>query len=157
MDNCGPHGNEIEDPRGQVEIVFLPPNCTFVYQPMDAGIIAWVKKKYCYKLLKIMVDVFDRQDELAGLASAMPHGTAGVMEGTKAHLYDAMKILDEVWKNLDEELITCCWARTLLAPSQMAAFNNTHGKYVVGHLHPARRLMKSLLVFQIWMYLEFIQ
>jgi hypothetical protein len=41
----------LKDPQGQVKVVFLPPNVTSVYQPMDAGVIAMVKKKYRYRLL----------------------------------------------------------------------------------------------------------
>lgn len=52
LDNCGPHGTELEDPQGQVKVVFLPPNVTSVYQPMDAGVIAMVKKNYRYRLLR---------------------------------------------------------------------------------------------------------
>ena len=34
MDNCGPHGTDLVDPHDQVKVVFLPPNCTSVFQPM---------------------------------------------------------------------------------------------------------------------------
>ncbi len=46
MDNCGPHGTDLVDPHDQVKVVFLPPNCTSVFQPMDCGVIAMVKKNY---------------------------------------------------------------------------------------------------------------
>jgi hypothetical protein len=51
LDNSGPHGTELKDPQGQVKVIFLPPNVTSVYQPMDAGVIAMVKKNYRYPLL----------------------------------------------------------------------------------------------------------
>jgi hypothetical protein len=53
LDNCGPHGTELKDPQGQEKVVFLPlsSNVTSVYQPMDAGVIAMVKKNYRYRLL----------------------------------------------------------------------------------------------------------
>ena len=51
MDNCGSHGSEIMDPYNQVKVVFLPPNVTSMYQPMDSGgVIAMVKKNYRYRL-----------------------------------------------------------------------------------------------------------
>ena len=58
MDNCGPHGSELIDPTGQIECVFLPSNVTSVFQPMDAGIIAMLKKKYRNRLLMKMLDIF---------------------------------------------------------------------------------------------------
>ncbi len=45
------HGAELVDPNSKVSVHFLPPNCTSVFQPMDAGVIAMVKKNYCYCLL----------------------------------------------------------------------------------------------------------
>jgi hypothetical protein len=31
LDNCGPHGAELVDPRGQVTVMALPPNRTAVH------------------------------------------------------------------------------------------------------------------------------
>jgi hypothetical protein len=58
LDNCGPHGTELKDPQGQVKVVFLPPNVTSVYQLMDAGVIAMVKKNYRYHLLQRLLDIY---------------------------------------------------------------------------------------------------
>jgi hypothetical protein len=49
MNNCGPHGTDFND--NQVNIFRLPPNCTSVYEPMDAGIVAAIKRKYRGELL----------------------------------------------------------------------------------------------------------
>ena len=48
LDNCGPHGDELIDPNGQVTVIFSPPNCTSMFQPMDAGVIAMLKKNYLF-------------------------------------------------------------------------------------------------------------
>ena len=52
MDNCGPHGTDIVDHTGQIQIITLPPNCTGVHQPMDLGIIASWKSKYRHCMLR---------------------------------------------------------------------------------------------------------
>jgi len=42
-DNCGAH-DELES--AQVKFIPLPPNCTSVFQPLDLGIIACLKRRY---------------------------------------------------------------------------------------------------------------
>lgn len=53
MDNCGSH-DELKDPM--VEIVYLPPCTTSVYQPLDAGIIASMKLRYKRELVRRTLD-----------------------------------------------------------------------------------------------------
>ncbi len=94
MDNCGPHGTALVDPRGQVKVVFLPPNCTSVYQPMDSGVIAMLKKNYRYKLLHKMFEIFDERQVLRENARAakMALGTMGLKEGFSPHVCNVMDI-----------------------------------------------------------------
>jgi hypothetical protein len=82
LDNCGPHGTELKDPQGQVKVVFLPPNVTCVYQPMNAGVIAMVKKNYRYRLLQRMLDVYQERQQLceATKTTKMRAGTMGLDE-----------------------------------------------------------------------------
>lgn len=40
MNNCGAHGSDLKDIRGQVSMLKLPPSCTSLHQPIDIGIIA---------------------------------------------------------------------------------------------------------------------
>lgn len=52
LDNCSAHGTEDDLPPLQnVRVIFLPPNTTSRIQPLDAGIIAWVKRRYRRRLL----------------------------------------------------------------------------------------------------------
>lgn len=50
MDNASSHGSEVGHP--QVEFIFLPPNSTATHQPMDADIIAAVKRGYRRRFLE---------------------------------------------------------------------------------------------------------
>eukprot|EP00171_Calliarthron_tuberculosum_P004123 IDg4123t1 len=60
IDNCSAHGKrETLPPLRNVRVDFLPPNTTSKVQPLDAGIIAWIKAKYKRRLL---LRVFDNID-----------------------------------------------------------------------------------------------
>lgn len=119
LDNCGPHGTELVDPTGQITVVFLPPNVTSVYQPMDAGVIAMVKKNYRYRLLRRMLDTFEERQSLRAAATAakMKAGTIGLDEGHAPHLRDVMSILDEVWNEIPASKISNCWKKTTILSS----------------------------------------
>jgi hypothetical protein len=61
-----------------VEIIFLPPNCTLVYQPLDQGIISTLKtllwmqtllQKHKSEMLSEFVNAYDNFDELQAKAS----------------------------------------------------------------------------------------
>lgn len=152
LDNCGPHGTEIEqlDNRKQIKIAFLPPNCTSVHQPMDAGVISWVKRRYRHKMLAKMIENYEKQlmDQIdkrneeerneTGSATAPPPskkktkgaaGTEGIGEGKMAHVLDAMDIIKECWDDLDERTIARCWNKTgLVTGINKERFQSTHAK-----------------------------
>ena len=65
LDNCGLHGEELIDPTGQVTVIFLPPNCTSMFQPMDSGVIAMLKKNYRTRLLMILLENYDDRETLS--------------------------------------------------------------------------------------------
>ena len=46
MDNAAVHDSELQ--LSNVQFVYLPPNTTSHFQPLDAGIIACFKKQYRY-------------------------------------------------------------------------------------------------------------
>jgi len=53
MDNSATHDVHLAAP--DVTVLFLPPNTTAVYQPMDAGVIAAIKRRYKRRLLALVV------------------------------------------------------------------------------------------------------
>ncbi|CAM9821907.1 unnamed protein product [Phaeothamnion confervicola] len=68
MDNCSGHG-ELIDPRNQVKVICLPPNCTARRQPMDQGIIAALKVRYRTALLSQRIATLRNR---AALRAALP-------------------------------------------------------------------------------------
>ena len=95
LDNCGPHGKELVDRLGCIKVRFLPPNCTSVFQLMDCGVIAMLKKNYRYLLLRKMLDIFEERVSLRDSAkkAKMRAGTMGLAERHSPHLRDAMELL----------------------------------------------------------------
>lgn len=60
VDNCSAHGKkDTLPPLRNVRVEFLPPNTTSKVQPLDAGVIAWVKAKYKRRLLFRVFDNID--------------------------------------------------------------------------------------------------
>lgn len=116
MDNCGPHGSEITDPQNQVKVVFLPPNVTSMYQPMDSRVIAMVKKNYRYCLLRMILETFEERQVLHETAkrAKMGAGTMGLNEGHTPHLKDMMDILYTVWDEKPASKIKICWKKSTL-------------------------------------------
>ena len=50
--------DDVEHMADDVEIFFLPPNTTAVYQPMDAGVIEVLERRYKRRLSAILVQRF---------------------------------------------------------------------------------------------------
>lgn len=96
MENASSHGYSLEGPNDQVQLFFLPPNCTAVYRPMDCGIIAAVKIKYRYSVLGKTADLLEQSEELQQAFKSSPDGTKGILEGYPPHVLDAAEMIKEV-------------------------------------------------------------
>eukprot|EP00171_Calliarthron_tuberculosum_P019229 IDg19229t1 len=89
LDNASSHGSQLLDPKGMVEVLFLPPNCTARHQPMDMSVIALLKKSYKYKLLSLILELFEERKALRDAVKHWKAGTRGVYEGHDPHILDA--------------------------------------------------------------------
>ncbi|KAJ8877275.1 hypothetical protein PR048_021729 [Dryococelus australis] len=49
-----PHAEELLD--GDIKAMFLPPNVTAIWQPMNQGILETSERNYCRKLLSTMIE-----------------------------------------------------------------------------------------------------
>jgi hypothetical protein len=132
MDNCSSH-TSLEDPKGQVTVVELPPNCTSKHQPMDQGIIAAFKTRYRTRLLGLKADTMTSASQLRQAAAArkMRAGTKGLAEGHDPHVLDAAELAFEAWEGLDSESVARCWAKADVLPTLMQdALKNDCGRGV---------------------------
>nr|CAH0104760.1 unnamed protein product [Daphnia galeata] len=100
MDNCSGHDPTLTDPTGQVEIIFLPPNCTSVYQPLDQWIISTLKTIYKRKCSV----TYDNFDELQAQASEAKKGTKGLRFGCSANVLEA-RLVKKSWDSITVETI----------------------------------------------------
>lgn len=74
-DNCASH-EELQ--CDQVKFIALPPNCTAVYQPLDLGIIACLKRRNKRRLLDLVVGAFESSIGAYAAAAAAPAAQDGV-------------------------------------------------------------------------------
>ena len=63
VDNCAAHSKDSNN-FSNIKVHFLPPNSTFVLQPMDQGVINVFKQHYRKRLVKQMLVKLDSIGEL---------------------------------------------------------------------------------------------
>jgi hypothetical protein len=87
------------------------------------GLIAAVKVGYKSKMLELLLDIFDIPGgfvEAARVRSQQRPGCKGIDYGGKAHVLDAMKILDRMWsqdsKYATNDSIQRCWRKAAILP-----------------------------------------
>ena len=113
LDNCGPHCPGICDPTSQVTIMYLPPGCTSVWQPMDCGVIAMIKKAYRFELLRRILLIYEDRatHRITAERAKMGAGTKELEEGHTPHLQDVMEILLTIWSRVWAQAVANCWIK----------------------------------------------
>ncbi len=83
---------------------------------MDVSLIVMVKKNYCYCLLCLMLEMYNKRIQCMDDAkkSTMKAGTLGLKEGHPPHLRDVMDILSDDWDEVSEGSSKRCWLKTTL-------------------------------------------
>lgn len=98
LDICSAHGTiEILPSLGNVHILFLPKNTTARLQPLDAGVIATIKKRYRRRVMKRAVDLIEL-------------GITENLYNTDIRL--ASQNIYEIFNALDNSIIKKCWIKT---------------------------------------------
>jgi hypothetical protein len=92
VDNCSAHPKDLCSKLKNINLQFLPPNCTSVLQPLDMGIIKNVKHIYRSLLIKFVE----------------AEGREGV---GKVELIDAMRLLAESWALVEVQTIQRCFSK----------------------------------------------
>lgn len=129
MNNCGPHGSDLTDPKGQVTIRPLPPNCTAVHQPMDQGVIAAWKANYRMRYLTEMLENIETLNERREANKSKKNGMKGMEEGYDPHMLDVSRLVFESWNDVGQSTIARCWVKSkILPPTMDAELNNEWGK-----------------------------
>jgi len=155
LDNCRAHTdlNKALYPD-KVIIFFFPPNCTSFLQPADMGMIAGLKVGYRVSMLRKLLAICDDEelyDEALIAGKKAPKGCNGLSFCGKAHLLDAMLILDSIWsgsinKYCSEDSIKRCWRRSgLLSISTVADMNNDIGSSSLPEKHKKIQLRPVMI------------
>ena len=122
LDNAPGHASAFE--RNGIRVAFFPPNVTSWKQPMDMGIIAALKKRYRYLLLKDIIAYHDNspaiKDRLVTAALKLKRGAAGVAFGRPAHLLDAANFANIAWNEISADSLKNCFKKADIIPG----FNN---------------------------------
>ena len=105
LDGCSAHGDIQErlDQNGMsyIHVLTLPPNVTSRLQPMDQGVISWLKKRYKYKLISDLMKILSNEQNLAvAVASRRGGGRDGVAQGSCPHVYDAIQRVNAEWNSI---------------------------------------------------------
>jgi hypothetical protein len=103
FDNAPVH-IEPDDQLSNVRVLRLPKNTTAVMQPMDQGVIAWVKHTVMTKRT----------------SSAIVSLLNGDADPYQVTMIDAVEWLQETWDQLDEETIRSCWRHSGLLVDRLA-------------------------------------
>ena len=85
-----------------IEVLFLPPNCTSKIQPLDAGIIYSFKRKYKLKFIKWLYEMTIKDDTKCLIS-----------------LIQAIRYVIQAWNEVDSAVIGNCWRHTKLIDTSM--------------------------------------
>ena len=133
VDNFSAHDDDtMFYPRCKVDVMTLPPNCTSVHQPMDAGVIRAFKDHYRRNLLSKVLEVLPHKLELRRATSGIGKRLKGISEGHDAHVLDAAHFMQSAWDSITTQCIARCWLKADILPRPVAAemrnmFAKTHG------------------------------
>ena len=116
-DNCSAHAVcSVSD----VDIIFLPPNCTALLQPLDQGVLATVKSIYREEVLKCLLKHLDTIVARQDAGRTMVEGTAGLEFGLHAHIGDVCRIVHRVWSDIKQQTIINCFLKARILPESVS-------------------------------------
>jgi len=140
LDNCPAHcGLDSNKLPKKLILLFFPPNCTSFLQPADMGMIACLKVGYKAEMLRRLLAICDEPalfEEAMAAGARARRGCKGLAYCHKAHLLDAMEILQPIWsqdsKYARKESIQRHWRKAgLLTASEEADLENEIGRATV--------------------------
>lgn len=96
VDNCAAHPHDTSSLRN-IKVIFYPPNCTSVLQPLDMGIIKCFKQKYRKMLVQKALCLLDSQD--------------GNKAALKITILQAIHYVAASWQKISQSTISNCFAK----------------------------------------------
>lgn len=115
IDNASSHGTaEMHSSFQNVKVVFLPPNTTSMLQPLDAGIIAAIKRRY-------------RSLQCEGALDSIKAG----VRTEKIYCVDqltAMRRVENIWQTMPSSIFFNSWRHTKLVYGSLDAVIDEEGE-----------------------------
>ena len=96
IDNCSAHSIEESHNGNNEKLLFLPPNCTAVLQPMDNGILRAFKCRYKHDFLLRMVETVNAEKSILDF----------IKEYT---IRDALWCAANAWSDISREILRNAW------------------------------------------------
>lgn len=128
LDNAPGHSTAFG--RNGIQVVFFPPNVTSWKQPMDMGIIAAIKKRYKFLLIKEMNAYHDTpqhlKDQLSLAIKRMKRGATELVYGRPPHLLDVENLVNLAWNEISSQSLKNCFKKEVT-------------------FHPFKQAMKAML------------
>lgn len=119
LENSGPHGDNLLDLSGQTTILFLPPICKAIHQPIDMGIISAWKTLYRGMMLRqIMEDIDTRQVWRDGNKDHWA-GMKGLAKCFDPHVFDVTLFVKQSRDAVKTDTISRCWIKSKALPINM--------------------------------------
>lgn len=98
LDNAPSHPSENELTMGNIKAMFLPPRVTPLIQPMDQGVIEWLKKRYRRKYVSFLLE--------------QTEGGSNLFEAMKTfNIKDAIYIAAQAWDELNHTTLQKSWRK----------------------------------------------
>lgn len=100
-----------------IQVRYLPVNCTAIHQPCDQGLIGAIKARYKRTLLRRTLEAIDDWEEIRGRAAKKVAGTRGLDDGYKPHLLDVATMVRGIWRELPASIIVKSWIKAACLPA----------------------------------------
>ncbi|KAF2900123.1 hypothetical protein ILUMI_06064 [Ignelater luminosus] len=96
LDNALSHPSEEDLVKGDIKAIFLPPNVTSLIQPMDQGVIEWLKRRYRRKYIS---SILEKSEEGCNIFEAMK----------SLNIKDVIYTIAESWEELKPDTLRKSW------------------------------------------------
>lgn len=98
LDNAPSHPPEFELKKGNIKAMFLPPHVTPLIQPMDQGVIEWLKRRYRKKYVGSLLDKTE--------------GGCSLLEAMKIlNIKDAIYTVASAWDEMKQTTLQKAWKK----------------------------------------------
>ena len=117
-DNCGGHSSTQNLPGVRIEK--RPPNTTCKFQPLDQGLIAQSKIRYCSLLLRHTCEIAEKKRSgNHNFKNDSQRGLYDLIEGQLPHVADAIRLFDDSCNQTTKATVLKCWIKSKCLPAML--------------------------------------